>query len=56
MAAPLVTGVIAVYLQNHPNATVAEVTNALLSNATVGAMTGDLGSASPNRLLFSGFN
>ncbi len=53
MAAPHAAGVAALYLQRHPNATPAQVHAAIVSGATVGVLTGDLGSQSPNRLLYS---
>jgi subtilisin family serine protease len=53
MAAPHAAGVAALYLQRHPNATPAQVHAAIVNGATVGALTGDLGSGSPNRLLYS---
>jgi subtilisin family serine protease len=54
MAAPHVSGVVAQYLQTHPNATPAEVESVIVSMATVGAVTGNLG-GSPNRMLFTNF-
>ncbi|HSG39535.1 MAG TPA: S8 family peptidase, partial [Thermoanaerobaculia bacterium] len=54
MAAPHVTGVAALYLQTHPNATPAEIQSMLISTATVGVIpTGNIGPGSPNRLLFT---
>lgn len=53
MAAPHATGVAALYLQRHPTATSAQVHAAIVNGATVGVLTGDLGSGSPNRLLYS---
>ncbi|MGE0868575.1 MAG: S8 family peptidase [Kofleriaceae bacterium] len=53
MAAPHVTGAIAVYLGAHPNATPAEVRAALLGSATTNAVAGVKGS--PNLLLNIGF-
>lgn len=56
MAAPHVTGVAALYLQNNPNATPAEVESMLISNATVGVIPPDnLGPFTANRLLFTDF-
>jgi subtilisin family serine protease len=52
MASPHVAGVAALYLQGNPSATPATVTNAILSTATTGVVTGG-GTGSPNRLLFS---
>jgi subtilisin family serine protease len=54
MAAPHVSGVVAQYLQTHPNATPAEVESVIVSMATTGAVTGNLG-GSPNRMLFTNF-
>ena len=54
MATPFVTGAAALYLAGSPFATTAQVTAALLGNATAGAISG-LGAGSPNRLLFTGF-
>ncbi len=51
MATPHVTGVVANYLQDHPTATPAEATAAVLDNATPDMVT-DPGQDSPNRLLF----
>jgi subtilisin family serine protease len=53
MAAPHATGVAALFLQRHPNATPAQVHAAIVNGATTGVLTGDLGSGSPNRLLYS---
>jgi subtilisin family serine protease len=53
MAAPHVAGVVALVLQGNPRATPSEVTQAIVSNATKGKLTG-IG-RSPNRLLYSGF-
>lgn len=54
MSAPHVTGVAGLYLEAFPNATPAEVAQAILSEATQGAVTFP-GSGSPNRLLYMGF-
>jgi subtilisin family serine protease len=51
MAAPHVAGAAALYLENNPTATPAQVANALINNATPGKVT-DPGDGSPNRLLF----
>jgi subtilisin family serine protease len=51
MASPHVAGAAAVYLGTHPGSTPAQVTAALLGQATVGKLTG-VGAGSPNRLLF----
>jgi subtilisin family serine protease len=53
MAAPHVTGAAALYLAAHPDATPAEVTEALLDAATGGKVT-SAGAGSPNKLLYSG--
>ncbi|WP_310718503.1 S8 family peptidase [Streptomyces lydicus] len=53
MAAPHVTGAAALYLSAHPDASPAQVHQALLDNATQGKVS-DAGSGSPNRLLFTG--
>jgi serine protease len=50
MAAPHVAGAAALYLQLNPNATPAQVAQAIISNATTGAMT-TIGAGSPNRIL-----
>ncbi|HVD62215.1 MAG TPA: S8 family serine peptidase [Gemmatimonadaceae bacterium] len=50
MAAPHVVGAAALYLQANPNASPAQVTSALVSNATVGVLSG-LGAGSPNLLV-----
>jgi subtilisin family serine protease len=48
-AAPHVTGAVALYLSTHPDATPAQVTQALVAGATLGRVTDPQGS--PNRLL-----
>ena len=53
MAAPHVTGTGALYLQNNPAATPANVAHALLTTATTGVV-GNPGAGSPNRLLYTG--
>lgn len=56
MAAPHVTGVAALYLQTHPNATPADIQAALIANATVGVIPiGNIGPGTPNRLLFTNY-
>ncbi len=50
MAAPHVTGAVALYLQNNRAATPASVTSAILASATSGTLS-SLGSGSPNTLL-----
>ncbi|MEL7367943.1 MAG: S8 family serine peptidase [Myxococcota bacterium] len=52
MASPHVAGVAALYLDEVPSATPAQVTNAILSNATSGAIS-SIGSGSPNLFLYS---
>jgi subtilisin family serine protease len=52
-AAPFVTGVVAQYLQRHPQARPAKVQRWLRRTATVGTLEG-VPSGSPNRLLFVG--
>jgi serine protease len=54
MASPHVAGVAALYLATNPNATPAQVRNAIVDNATSGKVT-DAGSGSPNKLLYSIF-
>lgn len=54
MAAPHVTGAVALYLERNPTATVQQVTAAILGHASEGALAGDLGPGTPNRLLSSG--
>lgn len=54
MAAPHVTGAIAVYLEAHPEATPAEVHEALIAVSTDGTVKSDLVLPdTPNRLLYS---
>jgi subtilisin family serine protease len=50
MASPHVAGAAALFLQANPGASPAEVTQAIISNATTGVLS-SLGSGSPNRLL-----
>jgi len=54
MAAPHVTGVAALYLSRNPNATPAQVAEAIVNHATIGKVKNIWGS-SPNRLLYSAF-
>lgn len=54
MAAPHVAGVAALYLEGNPTATPAQVTSALITNATPNKI-GNAGAGSPNRLLYMGF-
>ncbi|TXH75168.1 MAG: hypothetical protein E6Q88_03785 [Lysobacteraceae bacterium] len=53
MASPHVAGAAALYLAGNPGATPAQVTAALIANATQNAISGMPGSGSPNRLLFT---
>ena len=53
MATPHVSGAAALYLENHPTASPAEVANYLLAAATRDRITG-VGTGSPNLLLFMG--
>ncbi|WP_105317290.1 S8 family peptidase [Thermus tenuipuniceus] len=52
MATPHVAGVAALYLQQYPSATPAQVASAIVNGATTGKVTG-AGTGSPNRLLYS---
>jgi subtilisin family serine protease len=52
LATPMVTGVAALYLQLYPSWTPSAVEAAILSSTTTGAL-GNVGSGSPNRLLYS---
>jgi subtilisin family serine protease len=52
MASPHVAGAAALYLAGNPNATPAQVRDALVNNATSGKVTNP-GSGSPNRLLYT---
>ena len=54
MASPHVAGIAARYLASCPSATVGDVTNAVLANATTGTV-GAAGAGSPNLLVYSGF-
>lgn len=54
MAAPHVTGLIAVYLEAHPKATPAEVHDALLAASTAGVLQSELMlPETPNRMVYS---
>jgi serine protease len=55
MATPHVAGAAALYLADHPLAPVSEVHAAVVNNASVNRLS-NVGSGSPNRLLFSVFN
>ncbi len=52
MATPHVAGVAALYLQQNPSATPAQVASAILNGATTNKLSG-IGTGSPNRLLYS---
>ena len=54
MAAPHVSGVVALYLQNNRSASPATVRSALVGNSTVGVIRNP-GQESPNRLLFTNY-
>lgn len=52
MATPFATGAAALYVQNHPNASPAEVAAALIASASLNKV-GEAGAGTPNRLLFT---
>jgi subtilisin family serine protease len=52
MSAPHVSGIVARFLQNNPNATPAQVENSIINSATNGVVI-DPGVGSPNRLAFA---
>ena len=52
MAAPMVAGVAALYLQAHPTASSSTVASAIMSASTTGVLD-TLGTTSPNKLLYS---
>jgi subtilisin family serine protease len=54
MAAPHVTGVVALYLQNHRTASPATVRSAIVGTSTTGVISNP-GQESPNRLLFTNY-
>ena len=54
MASPHVAGAAALYLSAKPNASVTDVTNALITNATSSAISG-VPAGTPNKLLYVGF-
>jgi subtilisin family serine protease len=54
MATPHVAGVVALYLQTHPNASPAAVQSALVGNSTRGVIS-NAGQESPNSLLFTNY-
>ena len=55
MASPHVAGVAALYLANNPTATPAQVTQAILNNASSGRLS-SIGTGSPNLMLYSLFS
>ncbi len=55
MAAPHVAGVAALYLQYHPSVAPRTVANAIL-NSTTNGLLADVGTSSPNKLLYSMIN
>ncbi|HEU4507322.1 MAG TPA: S8 family peptidase [Pyrinomonadaceae bacterium] len=54
MASPHVAGVVALYLQSHPNASPADVRSALVGTSTTGVVRNP-GQETPNRLLFTNY-
>lgn len=55
MAAPHVTGAVAVYLETHPTASPAEVMSALVSASSSGTLTdSSMLPGTPDKLLFTG--
>jgi subtilisin family serine protease len=52
MAAPHVTGTVALYMENHPAATPSEVTHQIKSTGTFGRVS-NIDAASPNLLVFT---
>ncbi len=54
ISAPFVTGTLALLLEQLPDLPPAQIRQLLLINATAGALVGDLGAGSPNRLLYDG--
>jgi subtilisin family serine protease len=52
MSSPHVTGVAALYLEEHPGASPRKVAKAIKKQSTKGVLSG-LGAGSPNKLLFS---
>jgi subtilisin family serine protease len=52
MATPHVTGAVALYLENHQNASPAQVTSAILGDGTSGHLSG-LDGTTPNLMLFT---
>lgn len=55
MASPHVAGAALLYASANPSATPAQVSNALVQNATPDTLSGSLGTGSPNRTLYTGF-
>lgn len=53
MATPHVTGLAAIYLSTHPNATPAEIANVIISRATPGVINGLPDTATPNLMAYS---
>jgi subtilisin family serine protease len=53
MATPHVTGIAALYLSTHPNATPAEIANVVISRATPGVISGLPDTATPNLIAYS---
>ena len=53
MAAPMVAGVAALYLQAHPTASSSTVASAIMSSSTSGVLDTLTGTGSPNKLLYS---
>jgi len=54
ISAPFVAGTLALLLEQLPDLPPAQIRQLLLINATQGALVGDLGAGSPNRLLYAG--
>ncbi|WP_083936787.1 S8 family serine peptidase [Longispora albida] len=53
MASPHVAGAVALYLQNNANATPAQVHDFIVNGATPNVLQGNIGTGSPNKLLYS---
>ncbi|GLZ77905.1 hypothetical protein Afil01_27120 [Actinorhabdospora filicis] len=53
MASPHVAGAVALYLQGHPSATPAQVQDFIVTGSTPDVLQGNIGSGSPNKLLYS---
>jgi len=56
MAAPMVAGAAALYLENHPSASSSTVSAAIMGSATTGVLDTLGGTTSPNKLLYSLLN